>query len=391
LSTATTPAERIEATRLALELVERREAAGYRLTLEEYRTALAEGRDLELEAAEAAKHAPKLLSVADIFAPLPPVNWLCQPLDMAPGAPGLIAGYGYSGKSVALQDLALAVASGTRAWGSFDVKHGRVLHLDHEQGSYLTRARYQRLALARGIDPADLKGRLALSVMPAFYLDNDAKDEITRLSDGCDLVVIDSFKASCPSTDENTSEARIPLDRLTRISEQTGAYFLLLHHSRKPSRDRDGLGGARMAIRGSGALYDAAGSVLVFAADKNEPITVAHEKARISGRTHPDFRLHIVDVEIDADPTAGLRVSVLSDAGSGSVDAPDQFSVLKGRILELVRQEGGTLHGGKNLIRAKLGARNDDVRAAVDDLVAAGAIRNAGTRQNPILTLGSTP
>jgi hypothetical protein len=330
-----------------------------------------------------------VLSAAEIFAPLPPVQWLCQALDMAPGPPTLVAGYGFSGKTVALQDFALAVASGTQAWGMFPVRTGRVLHLDYEQGAHLTRLRYQRLARARGIQPADLGDRLAVAVMPQWGLDNDTHDELSLLADGFDVLIVDSFRAASPHTDENSSEARIPLDRLTRISEALGVTPIVVHHARKPSQNAQG--GARMAVRGSGALYDACGSVLVFGGEKGEPVTVAHEKARITGRTHPDFRLWIEDVEVDGNPTAGLRVSVLSDPESGSVEVPDRFGALKGRILELVRQEGGTLHGGKNLIRARLGARNDDVRAAVDDLCAHGALRNVGSRQNPILTLGSTP
>jgi hypothetical protein len=330
-----------------------------------------------------------IIGVADIFKPLDPVKWLCKELDMAPGAPTLIAGYGYSGKSLALQDLALAVASGTKAWGSFDVRSGRVLHLDYEQGAYLTRMRYQRLARGRGIEPSDLSDRLSVAVMPPWYLDNDARGELARVSEGFDLVVLDSFKASCPSTDENTSEARIPLDRLGRISELTGTCFMTLHHSRKPSRDRDGLGGARMAIRGSGALYDACGSVLVFAAEKGEPIAVAHEKARISGRTHDDFRLSVEDVEIDGDPRAGLRVSRLS-VGPGKVqDAPGAtFAALRARIVELARTHG-TL-GSKNEIRIALGARKDDVGAAVDSLERSGALVRGGTYHHPTYSLTGT-
>lgn len=329
-----------------------------------------------------ATKATKLLEVADIFGPLPLVEWICEPLEMAPGPPGLIAGYGFSGKTVAAQDLALAVASETKAWGAFDVQPGRVLHLDYEQGSYLTRARYQRLARARGIRPADLADRLAVAIMPPWYLDNDAKDELKRLSDGFDLVVIDSFKASCPHTEENSSEARAPIDRLTRISEATGTYFLVLHHSRKPSRERGGQGGARMEIRGSGAFFDACGSVLVFSAEKGEPVSVAHEKAKITGRTHPNFRLQIEDVEIGGDPRAGLRVSRLSLGDGQAQENPGaSLAALKHRIVALVRQQGTV--GSINEIRATLGARKDDVAAAVGQLERSGALVKGGTYHRP--------
>jgi hypothetical protein len=318
-----------------------------------------------------------LLEAADIFAPLPPVEWTCKALDMAPGAPLLIAGYGYTGKTVAAQDLALAVATGTEAWGAFPMKQGRVLHVDYEQGAYLTRLRYQRLARARGIDPRALDGRLAVVTFPGWYLDSDPRDELVRLCEGVTLAVIDSFRAACAHTDENASEARIPLDRLTRISESTGALPAVLHHARKPARDH--AGGARMSVRGSGALYDACGSVLVFAAEKGEPVAVTHEKARITGRLHEDFRLWIEDAEIDGDPEAGLRVSRLA----APPDVPSQtsagrFAELKGRVLTLVREQG-TMPGGVNALHARLRGRKGDISAAVDELEASGAIRKGGT------------
>jgi hypothetical protein len=332
--------------------------------------------------------ASDLLLVPDIFMPLPPVNWVCEPLDIAPGPPALVAGYGYSGKTLTLQDYALAVASGTPAWGRFPVRTGRVLHLDYEQGAHLTRMRYQRLARARGIDPRELEDRLALAVMPRVYLDADPKDEIPRIVDGFDVVIVDSFKASCPTTEENASGARIPLDKLTRLSEATGATPIVIHHARKPSQNPQG--GARMGIRGSGALYDACGSVLVFSAEKGEPITVQHEKAKITGKTHPDFRLWIEDVEVDGDPLGGLRVSVMSDAVTGTA-GPDPFNELKARVVALVQQEGGVFHGGKNAIRARLRVRSDDVGAAIEDLCNSGTLRSVGSHQTPILALGTTP
>jgi hypothetical protein len=262
-----------------------------------------------------------------------------------------------------------------------------VLHIDFEQGAYLTRMRYQRLARARGIDPRELEGHLALASLPGWYLDSDAADELQHLCDGFDLVIIDSFRAACPSTDENSSEARVPLDRLTRISEATGGVHLMLHHARKPTRDSQG--GARMAVRGSGALFDACGSVLVFSAEKGAPPTVEHEKARISGRPHEGFRLFIEDVEIDGDPTAGLRVSASVATAPSQATPSDRFGELKGRVLALVRQEG-TIAGGVNAIRARLGGRKDDLGAAVAELERAGSIQRGGTYQRPTLTASGT-
>jgi hypothetical protein len=341
--------------------------------------------DLVAAGKPAPAHGTAVLSASDIFATLPPINWTCQALDVAPGPPLLVAGYGYSGKTLAAQDLALAVATGGAVWGAFPARPGRVLHLDYEQGMHLTCTRYQRLARARGIDPATLSGRLMLAPFPGWYLDGDTNDELLRLCEGVDVVIVDSFRAACPRTEENSSEARVPIDRLTRISEKTGVTGIVIHHARKPSRESSG--GARMSIRGSGALYDACGSVLVFSGEKGEPPTVAHEKAKITGRLHPDFCLQIEDVEIDGDPKGGLRVAFLSAPVPQARPTPsDRFSETKDRVLALVRSEG-TVAGGVNLIRSRLGLRKDDVGAAVEALVQAGAIYRGGSKRDPTLSL----
>jgi hypothetical protein len=327
-----------------------------------------------------------LLDAAAIFAPLPPVEWLCRDLDIAPGAPTLFAGGGFSGKTVAGQAFGLGVLAGTSLWGTFSLRQGRVLHLDYEQGRHLTSLRYQRLARAMGIRPSELEGRLVVASLPGLYLDGNGADELERATEGFDLVLWDSFRAACPSTDENSSEARVPLDRLTRSSEKTGAVHLVIHHARKPTKDAPG--GSRTSIRGSGALYDACGSVLVFSAEKGQPVVVAHEKARISGATHDDFGLWITDVELDGDPRAGLRVAVLDAPGQAEGGAADRFSELKRRVLELVRDEG-PLAGGVNLVRARLGGRKDDVGAAVAELLREGAVVRGGSYREPTLALGN--
>ena len=329
-----------------------------------------------------------LLSAAEIFAPLPPISWLCESFDVAAGAPVLLAGYGYSGKTVAAQDLALAIATGTNAWGRFPVRTGRVLHLDYEQGSYLDRLRYQRLAAARGIDPRSIDGRLVLSPMPGWYIDDDDQgDDLARLSEGFDLGIVDSFRAACPRTDENSSDARVPLDRLTRISEKTGTSWLVIHHARKPSQNAQG--GARMAVRGSGALYDACGSVLVFAGEKGDPVTVEHEKARITGRTHEPFQLWIEDVLTDEGPRGGLRVSAIDGPPATKQTPSQRVEEVQGRVMEFIQDQGGTT-GGNNVVAQYVGGRRETLNAAISELVRAGRLERGGTTKEPTLTIQGT-
>ena len=252
-----------------------------------------------------------VLGWTELSTALPNIPWLCKELSIAPGAPTLVAGFGFSGKTVSLQSLALSVAAGRQAWGRFDVGQGPVLHVDYEQGRHLTQLRYQRLAIEMGIWQDELAGKLDLLTLPPTYLDADGElDRLSQLCEGKRLCIIDSLKAAFPSADENSSDVRKHLDGLTRVSEATGCVFAVIHHARKPSKDHTGM--AAMAVRGSGAIFDSCGGVFLFVGEKNRPTAVIHDKARITGRTSPDFALEVTDVTLPVEsiPEAAQSVTL---------------------------------------------------------------------------------
>lgn len=249
-----------------------------------------------------------VLGVDELFAPLPDVPYLVDALAVGPGAPVLVAGFGFGGKTLSMQSLLLSVASGRPLWGVWRVKRGKALHLDWEQGYRVTAQRYQRLARGMGIDPGEVAGQLAVSVHPRVQLDGpEALVEATyaRALEGVAVVLVDSLRAAAPSLDENSSEIRRPLDLLNRVAEKTGTTVIVIHHARKPSQETSS---PRYSIRGSGGLYDACGSVFVLGAEKGLPTKVSHEKDRNRGRTVEDFGL----VFEDTDMGRGLRVHHLN-------------------------------------------------------------------------------
>jgi len=63
----------------------------------------------------AARRGLPVLAGASLAEPLPELPWLVPALGIAPGAPVLVAGYGYSRKTLAAQSLLLSVASGQPA------------------------------------------------------------------------------------------------------------------------------------------------------------------------------------------------------------------------------------------------------------------------------------
>jgi AAA domain len=342
-----------------------------------------EARPPHLALVSAASPSPgwNALGVSKIFGPLAPMDHLIGALDICSGAPSLWAGYGFSGKTAAAQSAAVSIAAGVPVWQRFKARRGRVLHLDYEQGERLTRDRYQRIAGGLGLGPSDLEDRLMLVSMPTVYLDDpDSEAFIASQVEGFDLVIVDSLKAACPTLDENSSAARVPLDRLTRISEKTGTVFVVIHHSRKPSMTRGG--GAKMAIRGSSALFDASGSVLIFNGEKDKPKRVSHEKARTSGICADTFQLRIEDREVGGTPRGGLVLSVDTGAIEPVGSGPDR---VKAQILDHLR-----IHGeepGKNALYKILGGNRAQFLDAVAELIEAGEVAEAGTYHAPVLRL----
>ncbi len=305
--------------------------------------------------------------------PLPPIPWVCERLELAPGAVNIWAGYGYSGKSLAAQSLLLAVADGHAVWGMFPCATGHVLYLDYEQGKRLTAERYQRLCRSSGLDLSELGDRIRGVHYPALYL--DTPEGLVWLEDICrsvKLCVIDSLRAALPSADENSSDIRKYLDPLSRISEKTGCVIILIHHARK---DSELSASAAQSVRGSGAIFDACQSVCFFRASKEEPTRVELAKARITGSHHTDLAaLSFEDVEGvhddpeqdgRPDPRWGLRVK------SAAIAPVDVFSKPRAKILLIARQEPGL---SKNELCSAVGGKKQITLGAVKRLLAEGLL-----------------
>lgn len=252
----------------------------------------------------------RILDGAAIAAPLPELEYIVPEIGLVAGggAPHMVAGYGFAGKTLALQSLLLSLAAGTTVWGAYKLARSfRVLHVDKEQGDALTRRRYQRLARDMGIELASLGDGIGAAIMPPLTMSIGCRADWLALLEGRDLVLIDSMRAASPGQDENSSEFREGLDMLGELSEQTKCRALVIHHARKPNDDAPS---GRFNIRGSSAIFDALDCAYVFAADKGEPIRVMHEKARSNGETVDDFALVVSDIPQPDEPRWGLRVEL---------------------------------------------------------------------------------
>ena len=323
-----------------------------------------------------------IVTGTDLARPLPPIRFAVPHLGLAPGAPTMIMGFGFSGKTMMGQDLLLSVSAGLPLWDLYSVGQGPVLHIDCEQGSRVTQERYQRLAAGRGIALGDLGTNLTVAYPDQFNLEDDASfDELARMADGKQLVLIDSFRAAAAHVRENDSEARQPLDRMGRIADQTGATFIVIHHSKKGPGDGD----PRFAGRGSGAIFDALGNAFVLDGSADGKIKVVHSKDRLRGLLLDDFHLCIERVGTGDD--YGLRVRHL-DREQLEQPRLEANPAHKSLILKLLSRQ--SFLGTRADLRRALVIGSGPFQLALSELLGECKVVQTSEKGHMIFTLGGT-
>jgi hypothetical protein len=203
------------------------------------------------------------------------------------GVPALLAASGGTGKSFALLDLALKVASHqddaftpeTFAFGGRVTEGGTVVMLTAEDSADSVHRRLSQIAEPGELEQAserlmvvpipDATGAIALInegmgtvSMTEHY--HALMDQLMKIDD-LRLVIIDPLQAFCwADVNADPKAAQVWWTAMSSICARTGASLIVAHHMRK-----DGLNGitkaeeAREAIRGSTALVD--GARLVYA------------------------------------------------------------------------------------------------------------------------------
>lgn len=331
------------------------------------------------------------ISTSEIFEPLPPTKWLVPDLQLVSGRPTMLAGYGFSGKTLMAQALAIAIASGSSVWGRFNPgSPSAVRHLDYEQGRHATLKRYQRIALGHGIRRDSIDNRLQVAVFPDVYLDSpNAQDAYARAVEGIPLVMLDALRGATPTIDENDSTIRRCIDNLSRVSEKTGTAFLILHHAGKTGAAD---GDARKVPRGSSAIFDACGCIFVVEGEEAKPKRIQQTKApaEAEGGSIPEFFLSIEDVSDGSNPTAGLRVVCQETSKArAQTGVSAKFESLKAAIMELVASNP-TLTSANAVCERVSGGRKDSKLTAIQELLSEGKLCQPGGSGTPI-RVGSGP
>jgi len=335
----------------------------------------------------------KWIDANEAAKPLPAPKWVCHDLYVCPGRPCMLAGYGYSGKTIMSQSAVLQAAAGEPIWGQFRAGPIKACHLDHEQGRYATLRRYQRLAHGLELDLEDLQGNFRVACLPRVYLTTQGVFDIyCKALEGWDLCILDSVRAATPGIDENDSAIRRYIDLLTEVSEKIEIAFWLIHHFGKPKEG--GKNEQKYRLRGNSAIFDACGTVFALAAGEvGEPIEVKNIKsaAEAEGGAIDTFYTRIEDVPYRGNSSGGLIVRYLPAKQVEPTDTPEnRFAQAKQVVLDYIRKHPGC--GGRNEIAEHTGLGRPRVSQSLKELESSGFIENrGGSAQTPRLYVMERP
>lgn len=228
-------------------------------------------------------------TLSDALQPQPPTIYAVDGIFSLPslnivyGAPGCM-------KSLLLGDLAICVAAG-REWlpplphdksgavQPFKTQPVPVLWLDFDNGARRTGNRLAAFARAYKAESAPL----FYLAMPSAPFNATNPNAIVEMVDyvntlGARFVIVDNLLTVSGGKDENAPEIAVVMVGLRTIAERTGAAVVVIHHSRKQSGIRGGLGDD---LRGHSSIRGAIDLALLVEREEGaDSVTVKSTKTR---------------------------------------------------------------------------------------------------------------
>jgi hypothetical protein len=262
----------------------------------------------------------KILSVSELEG-LPPLEWLIGE-EMAGILPAnaLLAIFGApsAGKSFVAADLACTIAS-RRAdlvpdWFGNTVKRGPVLYVVAEGGRGF-RSRIMAWRQNHHHEQTDLD--LHFVVEPVNLFNPEDVSHLLRaadlLSEPPALVVFDTLARSMVGGDDNSSQdVGLVVDRAARVTRETGASSMLVHHAKKDSD----------VERGSTALRGGVDTLCLVREDEEAGRVLSCEKQKDAEPFSP-ITFHLLPVGescvVSTQPPAGARAPTPSQRAALSV------------------------------------------------------------------------
>ena len=230
-----------------------------------------------------------IFTLKDAFAERPEASYI---LDRIFKLPSLNIIYGPPGslKTLLLGDLAVCIAAGID-WldplpGKAEAKSIKVIQspifwLDMDCGKEMKHEHFEALARARNLENTNTPVYYYSMPDEGFNIGNKRHlgEMILRCNDlGAKLICIDNLGNICGKVDENSNEMQPIMGALRRLSEDTGACEIAIHHQRKG----EGIGGRKGdSLRGHSSIEAAIDlALLVKREEYSSKITIESTKSR---------------------------------------------------------------------------------------------------------------
>jgi len=180
-------------------------------------------------------------TAAELIETAKPIPYLI-PGVLPAGQPAILAGPFKTLKTSIALDLAVGLASGTTVLGHFDVpRAASVGFISGESGEATLANTIERICRARDVMPEDLDRLLVSTKIPNLARADhvDALGWFIRQHELELLIVDPAYLAMASIGDDagNVFKMGAVLGRVSRLIEETGCGFLLVHHSRRGTGD----------------------------------------------------------------------------------------------------------------------------------------------------------
>ena len=208
---------------------------------------------------------PRNYQPLDLFAPVPPVEWVVENILVQHEAT-LLAAEGGAGKSYFALALSLAVTTGDWFLDG-RTKQGRVMYVDEEGSPSLA---LQRLAQLGATD--EQKAGLDYLSYPGVDLVRHPEKLIQDVqTTGPVLVVLDSHAKVARASEENSNNemGKVWDEGILRVARWCNCAVLVIHHTSAAGR-----------IRGATSIVNSADQVLHMVKDENGSRTLFPSKPR---------------------------------------------------------------------------------------------------------------
>lgn len=215
-------------------------------------------------------------------------------------------------------DVAVAVATGTKALGEFAAEQGTVAYFYAEDLDRQVRNRIRAVLAGRGLGPDALGGRLHVCPRGKF-IDVMQDEDLALIVASCrrigkiDLLVLDPLRDISSAAEDKSDEMSRVMRRLRLLGELLGCTVAVNHHMGKAS---EGTAGRRpgQKLRGSGSIHGSTDSGIYV------------QDAKGNGET--TFQNVIVS-EVKGARSAGrfvLELAIEDDSGGEAVCATWRYS-----------------------------------------------------------------